>query len=80
MEQRWILTNKASIGTHFKSKPFFPILKVWRPTREPNIKDIIRIFIFKFVKSLIFLRFQPEIFSVKTPGIKQNWGMKLKHI
>ena len=39
---------------NFKSKPFFPILKVWRPTREPNIKDIIRIFIFKFVKSLIY--------------------------
>ena len=39
---------------NFISKPIFPILKVWRPKRGPNIKDIIKIFIFKFIKSLIY--------------------------
>ena len=38
----------------FFSKPFLPIIKVWRPLKEPSIKDLIKIIIHKFKR--IFLR------------------------
>ncbi len=39
---------------NFLSKPFFPILKIWRPLRKPNIKDIIKIIIHNIIKILTY--------------------------
>ena len=40
---------------NFFSKPFLPIIKVWRPLKEPNIKDLSKIIIHKFKRIFLTL-------------------------
>lgn len=41
-------TDKSKIST----KPFLPIIRVWRPNSKPNIKSIIKILLYMFLRNI----------------------------
>ena len=40
--------DKSKINT----KPFLPTIRVWRPNKEPNIKNIIRIYLYMLLRNI----------------------------
>ena len=46
------LIKYCSDKSKIKTKFFLPVIKVWRPNEEPNIKSISKIFLYMLIRAL----------------------------